>query len=125
MKLGARSTLYPLFVLDNTGSLAPSLGDAITEGGGGDSFVSPPHELVTGRWIVLSVLVAAEDGDEQHGGAEVRWRRAADVVGIVAQKAQFDVGEHEFGIALGHIAPEQGHRHQPPGDHGIDGDGPL
>ena len=74
---------------------------------------------------MLAVLIAAENGDEKHRGAEVLRRRQVGVGAIVGEEPQLDVGEHEVGGALWNFASEQGHQHETPGDDGIDGDGAL
>ena len=120
-----RPALSPPCVLDNTRSLMPLLGKSVAEGGDGHAFVAPPHDRVSGRGVMLAVLIAAENGDEKHRGAEVLRRRQVGVGAIVGEEPQLDVGEHEVGGALWNFASEQGHQHQTPGDDGIDGDGAL
>ena len=59
--------------------------------------------------------------------AAARWSggRQAEFFGIVGQETQLDVGEQQLGVAPRHVTTEQGHHHQAPGDHGIDGDRTL
>ena len=68
----AAGKLYPvptLFVLDNSSTLPPS--NAVADGCDGHSFVTAPHDLVSGGRVVRSVLVAAEDGEQEDCGGEM------------------------------------------------------
>ncbi len=69
---GRAGLLYPvptLFVLDNSSTLPPS--NAVADGCDGHSFVTAPHDLVSGGRVVRSVLVAAEDGEQEDCGGEM------------------------------------------------------
>ena len=112
--LAPSPTLSRLFVLDNTRALTPLLGKSVAEGGDRHAFVAPPHDLVSGRGVMLAVLIAAENGDEKHRGAEVLRRRQVGVGAIIGEEPQLDVGEHEVGGALWNFASEQGHQHHTP-----------
>ena len=78
---------------------ADIVADFVADHGNGQPVVAGPHDLVPGVRIMLA--------------------------GIIAQEAQFRIGEHQVGITIGHPASEQGHQHDAPCDHRIDGDGPL
>ena len=84
-----------------------------------------PHDLAPGVRIVLAGAVSAEMGDEPHGVSQPVRRGQAVLVGVACQKVQLVVGEHQFRPAVGHLAAEQGRRHDAPGDDGVDRDRPL
>ena len=44
---------------------------------------------------------------KSRGGTEIIWRWL--VVFIIAQEGEFIVGEHQSGIAIGHLPTKQGH----------------
>ena len=110
-------------MLDNAGTLL--FGNTVTDGGDGDSFVAAPLDLVAGWRVVRAVLIAAEDGEQQDRGGGVVGGWQAEFGSIVLQEPQLDVGEQELGVASGHLPSEQGHHHQAPRDHGVDGDRAL
>ena len=84
----ARPTVYPLFVLDKWASGTSRQCDAVSEGCDGQSFDTAPHDLVSGREIVLSVLISSEDRDEEDGCAQVLGRVQAEGVCIVLEAAR-------------------------------------
>ena len=87
----ARSTL----VLDST--LPPSSGSRWLRW----TFVTAPHDLVSGGRVVRSVLVAAEDGEQEDCGGEMVRGRQAEFFGIVGQETQLDVAA--TGVAPRHV----------------------
>ena len=93
-------------------------GDPIAEGGDGHALVSAPHDLVSGGRVMLAVLVAAEEGDEQHRTGEGVGCRQAGIGSVVGEEPQ-------LGVTFGDFTPEQRHEHETPRDDGLDGEGAL
>ena len=84
-----------------------------------------PHDLVSGVRIVLAGAISAEMGDEPHGVSQPVRRGQAVLVGVAGQEVQLVTREHHLRPAVGHLAAEQGHHHDAPGDDGVDGNRPL
>ena len=63
--------------------------------------------------------------DQAHGIAKPLRRIQAVLEGVIAQKAELLVGEHQLRVAVGNLATEQRHHHDAPGDDSIDRDRPL
>ena len=110
-----------LFVLNNPRFSTPLLCNAIAERREGHALVPAPHDLVSGRRVMLAILVPAEQGDEQHRTGEVARCGQRGVGGVVGEETKLDVAEQQLGVALGDLAPEQRHEHEAPRDDGLDG----
>ena len=84
-----------------------------------------PHDLVPRFRVMPAVPVSAEMRNQAHGVAELPRCIQAVLGGVVAQEAEFGVGEHQLRFAVGDLPAEQRHHHDAPGDDGVDRDRPL
>lgn len=66
----ASAAQYPQVRLNSTRSLMAPLGDPIAEGGDGQALVPAPHGPVSGGWVMVAVVVTAEEGDVNRTGKE-------------------------------------------------------
>ncbi len=99
--------------------------DVMSNGGTAQVVVVVPHDLMSGLQIMPAILVFAKMSDQAHGVTTPTGRRHLFLGSVVAEEVQFRVSEQQRGITVRNLASEQGHGHDAPCDHGVDGDGPL
>ena len=97
----------------------------MSQRGAGQPGLAMPHDLMAGVRVMLAVAIAPKMGNEAHGVAEPARGREVVLARTVVQEGELVVGEHQMRLAVGHLTPEQRHDHDAPGNHRVDGDGPL
>lgn len=77
------------------------------------------------RRISGSAEITAEASDETHGITKLFGLRQSFFFSVSLKHLDLQVGEQDLGGKLRTLPAEQGHQHDPPGNHQIDGDGTL
>ncbi len=113
-----------LFTAQRVPSTGPEA-DPVAKDRAAEPGLAMPHDLVSGFGVMFPAEVSAKVRDQPDGVAQPVGGRHPPLRRIVPQEVQVPVGEHELGVAVGNLSSQKGHGHDAPGDHGVDGDGPL
>ncbi len=84
-----------------------------------------PDDPVSRWWVIRAVQVPTQHGHDEHRTAQGLRRWPVPLPCDIAQHPDLQIGEQHPGGQLRRLPAQQGHGQQPPGDDGLDRDGPL